>query len=285
MGRLYLDRPFNRATLWNFVVRRFARLAPMFYLTVSVAAVLSSLAHWSNRNLSVYAVTWVDLPYHFTFLQGADLFWTIAVEAQFYFLFVFLWWIYHRLPATFFTIIPAGIVLFFVLPDLHYVPDFLNFYAFFLSGLMISRMTLGAACRIWDLAFGFAVFATFLHYPKIAAVLLGHERWINFDQMWHDPILLAVISALLLTALRSRIAQAILGNRFMTFAGRISYSMYLLHMPVIICLIRFTTLNASPILFLTLTVVMTTIAAGCTYRLIELPARRALRRFAETASA
>jgi peptidoglycan/LPS O-acetylase OafA/YrhL len=255
MGQLYLDKPFNRATLWNFVVRRFARLAPMFYLTVFVAAVLSSLAHWFNRDLSVYAITWRDLPYQFFFLQGADLFWTIVVEVHFYFVFVFLWWIYHRLPAVFFIIILTGIVLFFVLPELHYVPDFLNFYAFFLTGLLISRTTLEAARWIWDLAFGFAVLATFLHYPKIAAVLLGHERWIDFYQMWHDPILLAVVSALLLTALHSRIVQAILANRVMTFAGRISYSMYLLHMPVIICLIRLTTLNASSIVFLTLTLV------------------------------
>jgi peptidoglycan/LPS O-acetylase OafA/YrhL len=280
MGTLYLDKPFDRATLWNFVVRRFARLAPMFYFTVSVAAVLSSLVYWFNRDLSVYAITWLDLPYHFTFLQGADLFWTIVVEAHFYLVFIFLWWIYYRLPTAFFCIIAAGIALFFVLPERHYLPDFLNYYAFFLSGLLISRITLGTARWIWDVAFSLAVFATFLHYPKIAALLLGHERWINFYQMWHDPILLAVIPSLLLTALHSRIAQAILANRVMTFAGRISYSMYLLHMPVIICLIRLTPLNASPMLFLTLTLVITTIAASCTYYLIELPARRALRRFA-----
>jgi len=285
MGRLYLEKPFNSATLLNFVVRRFARLAPMFYLTVSVAAALSSFAHWLNRNLSVYAITWLDLPYHFAFLQGADLFWTIVVEAHFYFVFVFMWWIYHRLPAAFFTIILVGIAVFFVLPEKHYLPDFLNFYAFFLSGLVISRMRLGAPRRIWDLAFGFALLATFLLYPKVAATLLGHERWANFDRLWHDPILLAVISALLLTALRSRIAQAVLANRVATFTGQISYSMYLLHMPVIICLLRLTTLNKSPIVFLALTLVVTSMAAGCTYYLIELPARRALRRFAETAPA
>jgi peptidoglycan/LPS O-acetylase OafA/YrhL len=74
MGRLYLDKPFNRATLWNFVVRRFARLAPMFYLTVFVAAVLSSLAHWFNRDLSIYAITRRDLPYQFFFCREQTFF-------------------------------------------------------------------------------------------------------------------------------------------------------------------------------------------------------------------
>jgi peptidoglycan/LPS O-acetylase OafA/YrhL len=69
MGQLYLDKPFNHANLWNFAARRFARLAPLFYLTVSVAAILSSLSYWLSRNLSVYAVTWVDLPYHFFFCR------------------------------------------------------------------------------------------------------------------------------------------------------------------------------------------------------------------------
>jgi peptidoglycan/LPS O-acetylase OafA/YrhL len=156
-------------------------------------------------------------------------------------------------------IVAAGIVSFFVLPERHYVPDFLNFYAFFLSGVIVCRMTFAAPRWIWDVAFIFAVLATFLHYPKIAAVLLGHERWNNFDQLWHDPVLVAVISALLLTALHSRIAQALLASRVMTFAGRISYSVYLLHMPVIICLIRIIPLSASPIIFLILVVVITTI--------------------------
>jgi peptidoglycan/LPS O-acetylase OafA/YrhL len=96
----------------------------------------------------------------------------------------------------------------------------------------------------------------------------------NALQMWHDPIYIVVIAGCLVAALASPIAKKALSSRFMIYSGKISYSIYLLHLPVIVWLDRFTPARNTPEVFLVLTFAITVAVASLTYRFIEQPARQ-----------
>ena len=87
--------------------------------------------------------------------------------------------------------------------------------------------------------------------------------------MWHDSWYVIAVSALLIAALLSRPIQALLSTRIMVYLGTISYSMYLLHHPVIDMLAIHTSLRAYPVAFLVATFGLTAGLSSLTYWTIE----------------
>ena len=81
--------------------------------------------------------------------------------------------------------------------------------------------------------------------------------------MWHDPLYVIAVSALLIAALFSRPIEALLSTRIMVYLGTISFSIYLLHHPVIDMLTIHTPLRAYPVAFLVTTFGLT---AGTVHR-------------------
>jgi hypothetical protein len=69
-------------------------------------------------------------------------------------------------------------------------------------------------------------------------------------ELWHNPVCLAAASSCLIAALCSPIVSSILSSRPMMYLGRVSYGVYLLHMPVLLLLYRVTALSRWPALFL-----------------------------------
>jgi peptidoglycan/LPS O-acetylase OafA/YrhL len=135
----------------------------------------------------------------------------------------------------------------------------------------------------WNWCFIGSAAVTALLYPKIYALLFdGPRQLATFGlpatYMWHDAIYMLAISGLLIGCIHSGAAIAALANRVMVFLGRISYSIYLLHEPVIGWLKKGTALVASPLLFLIITIVATILISTITYYLIELPGQRLGRR-------
>jgi peptidoglycan/LPS O-acetylase OafA/YrhL len=66
----------------------------------------------------------------------------------------------------------------------------------------------------------------------------------------------------------------------MIYLGKISYSVYLLHFPVIELLLRFTSLSIHPMSFLIVTLLITGCAASISYLLVEQPGSKLVRRAA-----
>jgi peptidoglycan/LPS O-acetylase OafA/YrhL len=80
------------------------------------------------------------------------------------------------------------------------------------------------------------------------------------------------------------VAKLILANRFMVYSGQISYSVYLVHVPIIIWLTRFTSTSQFPIFFLVLALVLTIAIASVSYRWLECPMRSIMTRAARLAN-
>ena len=281
MAYLYVDRPFTGAEVWTYAVRRVARVLPLFYLVVLAAVALEEFGRLASISLTFYAIG--DLPRLLLLIRGTDVFWTIPVEIHFYILFLAVWWLHAKSPLAAFVAVAVAIVSAMLAYDEAGFSRFLFHAPFFLSGVLVSRLS-GAvemkSSRVDAKALALAVvFASvFLIFPGIWSRLFGTGSltFATPEQMWHHPVYLIVVSGCLLAALRSRPVAAFLSSRPLVGLGNISYSIYLLHIPVVIALARFTPLVRTPELFLIAGLAATIAIAAISYICVELPARRGL---------
>jgi peptidoglycan/LPS O-acetylase OafA/YrhL len=231
-------------------------------------------------DLTIYPVEPGDLIYHYGLLQGVGGFWTVPIEIHFYIVFVGIWWLYNRSR----TLAIGGtlsVILWFFIDRTDAPQEFplLDYIAYFLGGLVIS-LGIGKAKPEfpWTIAFICSGIFCFLLFPIVFAKSFGQAKWLDGTQMWHDPLCFFAVCALLGTSLLAPAARFVLANRFMTYSGRISYSIYLLHAPVIMYLIRFTPAGRYPVPVLALAFVISIILASISYRWIENPLRAAIGR-------
>jgi peptidoglycan/LPS O-acetylase OafA/YrhL len=285
MGALYLDRPFRAGEVWAYAVRRIARVVPLFYVVVTLALVFNLIGARLGFDLALYEIAPDNVFRHYALLDGVSVFWTIPVEMHFYLTFVFLWLVFAYSRAALIALLAGAIAAeyLFQLDAGAYSRTLVFFGAFFLSGVLISRLRRldepVSAGPLWSLGFAGCLAFTLLLFPNVYLAVFGQQRWlidVQLRQMWHDPIYLAAASACLYMALASPLAARVLGNRFMVYSGKISYSVYLLHLPVIDLLARLFPASAMPEIFLLLAFGLTTAVASVSYYLIEAPSRRAV---------
>ncbi|MGF1649167.1 MAG: acyltransferase family protein [Hyphomicrobiaceae bacterium] len=129
-----------------------------------------------------------------------------------------------------------------------------------------------------DLSFVAALFALPLFFPQVTKQLLGIE--VAFAG-WGSAYTFLICLTLLMASATSPLASRTLGSRLFIAGGKISYSIYLLHLPIFILLRPVMDTHGTLIYFLACN--MTTFAiCTLTYFAIEKPARELIR--AENAS-
>lgn len=276
IGSLYLDRPFNSAAVLDYAVHRVARVVPMYYVVVT-AAVLFGIYTINTFKLALL---------HYGFLTGVSVLWTVPVELQFYVMFIGLWWLNQRSSSAFIVVSVLVVVVYWLLP-IHPSNDFRispYYTVFFLSGLLVSRalrMDSGIRPPPWSWLLAPLATLPFLLYPNIYTALFGEDVSVwgsHFQEMWHNPYYALAASGLLVAALLSRPIIWLLASTPMRFIGMISYSMYLLHYPVIVLLQGIGLLNAPPLVFVATTLALSAAISTVTYLLIERPARSVINR-------
>jgi peptidoglycan/LPS O-acetylase OafA/YrhL len=269
-------------------VRRVARVLPAFYAVLSLALILRAVFSLTGWNLTIYPITFGQSVPHYALLWGIGVFWTIPVEMHFYAVFVAAWWLHSRSSLAMIAAAVLVILLYWCLPiQVPQDPRTLPYYlVFFLVGLLISR---AVAMRdeypsgSLPIVAGLGFFLPFLLYPNVYAELFGRSGWLlsgELQQMWHDPRYPIAAGLCLVAAVRSPLIKAALSRKEMIYLGKISYSVYLLHFPVIELLLRFTPLSKHPVSFLVVAVVMTVGFAAISYRIVEQPGSKLVRRAA-----
>lgn len=292
MGSLYLDEEFTATNVRNYAVRRFARVVPLFYAVVSIALVVYFL---SNGDINLYALPLERALGHYAFFDGVGILWTIPVEIHFYVLFVGFWWLHSRSPRVLIPIFVLAIAAYWALPlrvplDPRPSPYYL---VFFLCGLLVSRsirmQTSQPTRQLWLTIVLIAGFLSpFLLYPGIYSLTVGADGWLltqDLQQMWHDPRYPLAAALCLVAAIVARPIRSVLSHPIAVQAGGISYSVYLLHLPVIDLLVRFVSPNDHPLLFAFIALIATTFLSMLMYRFFESPMRRNLVRWLSSATA
>lgn len=239
----------ERRPMLNFFVRRFFRIAPMFYVGVTLYLALWGFAprYWAPEGLRPWFVVVTALFLHGwhpeTITSVVPGGWSIAVETTFYLL---LPWLHRhvRKVATGLALFVASVMLEkaaaqWLAPLLcpPYPPD---------------KIWIAGAFRgLWFFAqlpiFCLGVIAYFLHRPGnappnrplgwscLALALLLAVSWLRpttLFEMLSPSVLFGGVSLLFAQALRETQSK-ILSNRLVVGLGRISFSLYLLHFAVL----------------------------------------------------
>lgn len=265
MGALYLNRPFNLTEARNYAIHRVARVVPLYYAVVLLALIIP--------DVFAYEVNGDNLITHLLFAKGTSVLWTIPVEIQFYTAFVIIWAAAARSKLLMMALCLAALGAGRFGPTNFPVADlFLVTAPFFVAGLLVSRLPPLAPDKlkvVWSAAFVLCFPALLLRFPMVQIIISGspHQR------TWPQLLTLVVVIGMLITTLRAPIAQVVFGNRVMVFMGTISYSIYLLHSPII-SLLQTPLAGFIPEVTLVAGLTATVLLSTFTFYFLERPARR-----------
>ena len=266
--QLYQDKVAELQGYWVFLIRRFFRIAPMFYVAVFVCAGLFPsrvVDAPSNILTHLSLLSFGFIPEYLNGIVGVE--WSVFVECWFYVLFPILVLLFQRWPyatalATLgISVLQTGFV-YVREPDILTRTYFYNMptaqMCFFVLGMFLADAVRRSSLRRPQLLFGVSVL-TLLALPYFVKAFTL--------QLYLSYFLIAAIVYSYANLNRPFIVRMVLG-----FAGLISYSMYLLHMPVIE-LTKQIEMVSSPLKLVGMLFVLFSVCY-LTYRYIELPGIR-----------
>jgi peptidoglycan/LPS O-acetylase OafA/YrhL len=280
MSYLYLHQRPAGSRLCHYAAARFARVVPLYVAVVLVSWLLIQL----GISDALYPIPgWKALLTHLLMLRGVSVLWTIPPEIQFYVLFAGLWWLWGQRPGILYLLLGATFLLLWSqgfprptgsvlgLPwDFSLAQALPYFSAGMLYGSLYGKLNLpGRAVRHGNVC---VLLLIPLLYPLIFTALTGDSHG-----MWQDPtILLALSLVFFITVFAVPDDNPLLVNRVGDFLGRISYSLYLWHLPILLAVkplaAAYPWWSLGPYLLLSIA------AAQLSFQVIEDPSRRYLRR-------
>ncbi len=290
MSVLYIDRVPTAQTMRRYGLARAGRVLPLFVAVVLLSWALGKVdTAWIAD--SVYDIPdWKSATSHLAFVYGVQVLWTIPAEIHFYAIFALLWWLRPRLPWA----IPLFFALILVVfasghwplgpkqPLLGFPMDLpvLRGLPYFVAGMAMGMLYLRwqAPARWRHHGFVAVLGLLLLLYPAIFERLTGFSYGMGGGEspMWFLPLLLLAMSAIFFVLVfLVPDGNPMLEHRLGDYLGNISYSMYLLHFPVLLAMGQFGLARGvgGLLLFLAITILASTL----TYRLFERPMRLRIR--------
>lgn len=283
MAYLYLEVPPTTIAIKKYSVARIARVVPLFVVVV----ISSFVVQQTKPNVFsefIYNINgYQSLFSHLLLLSGVSVLWTIPPEIMFYLLFAVVWYLRPRFGKITLYIAAISLISYAV----GAWPSRISGNIFGLQVDFATTMALpyfivgslfGYAFRHWRPPtwlcshwFVVALLLIPLFYPRIYFQLFGRTHG-----MWSEPLILACISAIFFVVVflvPSR--NLFLENRMGDTIGAISYSLYLLHYPLLLCMKKLGYASGSLGLFLFLIFSIT--LAFLSFFLLEAPMRRKIR--------
>lgn len=239
MGTLYLPLESTASSLTQYAISRGARIFPIYFAVVLISFFYYQLI---DPNF-IYAISGAQLLRLLTFNGSVSVFWSIGPEVQFYAVFLLFWLIYAKSRPAFFAIVPLVAITcllsvsvwpgIFVLSKLHIFalgvllaavrPRALPARALTALHVISVLLLIGI---IWSESFSDLIGRNAADDPKLSA----------FYGSWMRLFMIGLIVFSL--SYETKIGAALFANRFMVFLGTISFSLYLLHEPVLYFLDR-----------------------------------------------
>ncbi len=228
--------------LRRFIRRRAWRILPAYWaaLILSVLLVATLIHARTGETTSVRAV-WV----HATLLQDVfgsaspnGAFWSIAPEWQIYFVFPILLFLVRRLSALSATLITTAAVVggYVLATHVHAFHKFLDlspvFLALFAFGMLAARLTTGTSR--WERV-PWGIIAAVSAVAMLLVINLSGSRAVINQFFWVDLGVGFVVACAIasMTVGRSRWLRSILESRLIVFLGSFSFSIYLIHAPLL----------------------------------------------------
>ena len=224
-----LERGTATPRFWaRFALRRFLRIYPLYLLALAVNWALSSGGIPSPiHNLS-------DVLRHLALLEGRQVFWTIPVEFLYYILsplvLALLWPLYRRRPVLAIAVLATALASLWYLRLQHVaMPIFLRFLPVLGCGTLLAltqrRLRLPGGIGLALLALILTTVPTIARLIYGTSSFHGHSFTLAYGIAW---------ALILYQALNHEFALSALGRWLPLRAlGALSFSVYLLHKPVL----------------------------------------------------
>ena len=272
----------------GFLVRRIIRLWPLYYVMLLAEAALVFVAQiYSPDNQTLFAdkfVCYVLYCSNWLETSGQGPFfvsWSLAVEEQFYlFLSFLLLFLRPKLVVVVFAalLVMKVALVNWVQLDIAALPwrVILSYSEAILLGVLLAYFLNGRRRYAW-----FNIFASSRYTPAMLLVIFG--GFLVAGQLDNKSDLNALTFYLVCTLLVGVYAVIdklpIIGGKTLSLIGLLSYGIYLMHMPVLSAVKRFTT---EPMLVMMLTLAIVLPLAWASYSFFEEPIRRLGRRKAQS---
>lgn len=266
MALLYGERRFDAAT---YLVHRFARIYPVYL--VSVLCVMALTAIFGADY--IYPIAGIDqMLRHLLLIGSTGVYWSIPPEIQFYLFFLLIWlWFLDPKKYQLVAIITTVVLIidaYFGFPG----PGILltSKLPYFLFGALAGRFFARQESHPDGIGTGIAALGL------LACFLLARGFFTPATSFWGLTSALTATVIVYLAACNNRFSAAVLGSPPLTFLGRISFSLYLFHLPVLFVGTKLLAGILPPEAALVLSIAAAYLVAWASYRIIEDPCRRVL---------
>lgn len=285
MSYLYLDKDFNQGNMIRYFLARAGRVLPLY-----LAVVLGSYFLTLTGNDSLYRIPDFNaLLGHLLFLYGESVLWSVPAEIQFYLIFIAFWALAkNRIGYIYLSIVAVLILLFLtnfpkIYGDINGVPynvfSVLRTLPFFFVGVVFGMhyRSLTVPEYLKKHWFILALCLIPLMYPAFSPLTTPDKikMWLSYEVLL---VMSAVFFCIVFLVPNNNV---FLANKLGDFFGKISYSLYLLHMPIIT---KVNQLALSVEMKLLLSFVLSLLVAYISYRCFEKPVAKLIRNLASNKS-
>jgi peptidoglycan/LPS O-acetylase OafA/YrhL len=268
MALLYGEKHFDAI---DYLVHRFARIYPVYLVSVLVVIGLSAI--FSDYVYPIRGM--VEIARHVALIGSTGVFWSIPPEIQFYLFFLLIWlWFENPRKYQWVALLTAAFLIvdtFFGYPG----PGILltSKLPYFLFGALAGRLFSLFKTRPNGVLTGITTLGLLLFF------FLSRGFFPTGVSFWGPTSLASALTGSIivyLVACGHPISAFVLESRLLTLIGRISFSLYLFHLPVIFLGMKVLSGLLPPEAAVALSIMVAYVMAWISYRLIENPSRRYL---------
>lgn len=228
MGHLYATARWDWPSVGRYSVARFARIAPIYWLVITVCILISYASPAENFELRIEGFN--AIARHYLFGGYVFIFWSIPLEVQYYVFFLLVWWaIAHRTRYVFalpmLALLCAGLLVTQAYWGGLMLPHKLHFFlAGTLAGLLPRPVwKSGAQTRLLSVL------------QVGAALLLAMPLWqyaTKLDMYAATALGISMATAVYLLSIPTRWTALVFATPWVRKIGQASFSIYLVHVLV-----------------------------------------------------
>lgn len=272
MSFLYLAKDFNKSSIKHYFLARAARVLPLYFTVVFGSYFLTQADSSMLYNISDVN----SLMSHLFFLKGESVLWSIPPEIHFYLLFI-VFWSFAKTRKGYIHLFCFTIMILLFLTNFpriygeiagvqYNIFSSLRTLPYFFVGVIFGLHYKNAKMPPYLKSHWFVLVLCLipLLYPELSPITSDAKKrmWLSYE------VLIVMASVFFCVVYLVPDNNVLLTNKLGDFIGKISYSLYLLHMPIIKQVNQLNILvEAKLLLALTLSVFI----AYLSYRFFERP--------------